>query len=279
MAIISFWSGDKKESAQTLSMVAVATHMAIEHNYRILIVDATFSDDTLERCFWKISNKKKNGNPLMKGKVDIASGAEGLVSAVASNKATPEIIPNFTKVILKNRLDVVCGLKTDVVEDYEKSLIMYKDLLFAANKYYDLVFVDLSKTLKNDTVKTLLENSHIIIYTFSQNLRQVDTYIENISTQKILQKGNVIPLLTNSDDNSKYNVKNASRYIGEKKEIATIPYNSNYMECTCEAGVANFFLRTRLSTSTQDKNSDFIKSVDDTCKKIIYKLEELKYKT
>ena len=48
MAIISFYSGDKKETGQTLSMAAVATHMAVEHNYRILMVDATFDDDTLE---------------------------------------------------------------------------------------------------------------------------------------------------------------------------------------------------------------------------------------
>ena len=55
MAIISFWSGESKESAQTLSMVAVATYMAIEHNYRILVIDGTFQDDTLERCFWNIN--------------------------------------------------------------------------------------------------------------------------------------------------------------------------------------------------------------------------------
>ena len=58
MAIISFWSGESKSTAQTLSMVAVATYMAIEHNFRILVVDATFQDDTLERCFWKLEGKK-----------------------------------------------------------------------------------------------------------------------------------------------------------------------------------------------------------------------------
>ena len=47
MAIISFWSEDRKDSAQTLSMVAIATYMAIEHNARVLIVDATFDDDTI----------------------------------------------------------------------------------------------------------------------------------------------------------------------------------------------------------------------------------------
>ena len=58
MAIIGFWSGSRKETGQTVSIAAIATHMAVEHNYRILLIDATFNDDTLERCFWTVSNKK-----------------------------------------------------------------------------------------------------------------------------------------------------------------------------------------------------------------------------
>lgn len=108
--IVSFYSGDKKETGQTLSMAAIATHMAVEHNYRILIVDATFDDDTLERCFWKIA-VNQTVKMLNKGKMDIASGAEGVISAVASNKATPEIITNYTRVVFKNRLDVLLRFK------------------------------------------------------------------------------------------------------------------------------------------------------------------------
>lgn len=108
--IISFYSGDKKETGQTLSMAAVATHMAVEHNYRILVVDATFDDDTLERCFWK-SSANQTVQMLNRGKIDIASGAEGVISAVASNKATPEIITNYTRVVFKNRLDVLLRFK------------------------------------------------------------------------------------------------------------------------------------------------------------------------
>ena len=37
MAIITFWGGDSKESGQTLSIAAVATQMAIEHNYKIFL--------------------------------------------------------------------------------------------------------------------------------------------------------------------------------------------------------------------------------------------------
>ena len=279
MAIISFWSGESKESAQTLSMVAVATYMAIEHNYRILVVDATFQDDTLERCFWNVDSKKNITKDLNGGKMDIASGAEGLVSAVASNRTTPEIIPNYTKVVLKNRLDILCGLKTDEPEQFEKSISHYKELLKIANKYYDFVFVDLSKTLKDKNTRIILEASNIIVYTFVQNLKMIDSYKEKLLMQEVLKKGNVIPILTNADEKSKYNVKNASRYIGAKKELASIQHNANFMESACEASVANFFLKTRLASTPQDKNSEFIKSVSGVSKQILQKIEELKYRT
>ena len=59
MAIISFWSEGTKETSQSLSLVALATHMAIEHNAKILIVDATFDDDTISRCFFKDTKVKQ----------------------------------------------------------------------------------------------------------------------------------------------------------------------------------------------------------------------------
>lgn len=279
MAIISFWSADSKATAQTLSMVAVATHMAIEHNFRILVVDATFKDDTLERCFWKLEGKKSLAKDLNMGKMDISSGAEGLVSAVASNRTTPEIIPNYTRVVLKNRLDILCGLETDNEQEYEKSISHYMSLIKTANKYYDFVFVDLPKTLNNNHITKILESSNIIVYPFIQNLKLIDSYKEKLVKEPILKKGNVIPVLTNADEKSKYNVKNASRYIGAKKELASIQHNANFMESACEASVANFFLKTRLATTPQDKNSEFIKSVAGVSKQILEKIEELKYKT
>lgn len=278
MAIISFYSGDKKETGQTLSMAAVATHMAIEHNYRILVVDATFDDDTLERCFWKM-NINQTIKMLNKGKMDIANGAEGLISAVASNKATPEIITNYTRVVFKNRLDVLCGLKTKIPEEFRKSLMLYKDLANTANKYYDFVFLDLEKTLKKDTTKALLESSNLIIYNFTQNLKQCDFYTQEVAENpKIFTKDKLIPLLSDADDDSKYNVKNTTRYLKEKKELNQVLHNSNFMEAASEAGVANFFLKTRVSKGATDKNSLFINSVEGVCKRIEYKLEELKYK-
>lgn len=277
MAIISFWSEDKKTSGQTLAMAAIATQMCVERNMRTLMVNAIFNDNTLERCFWNVKQTNRLARRLNAGKIDIASGAEGLVSAVASNKTTPEIISNYTKIIFKNRLDVLPGLKTTIFEEYEKSLMLYKDLLSAANKYYDLVFVDVSKGLDRETTKTILDNSAVVMYTMPPNLRQIDKFIEFKSTNPLYKKGNMIPLLTVSDDSSKYNVRNTSRYIGERDIIPTVPYNTLLLENASEAGVANMFLQLRLSNSSQDKNIQFLKEVSECGKTIIYKLQELQY--
>ena len=59
MAIISFWSNSKRETGQTLSSVAVATAMAIDHNHKILEVATSFQDNTIENCFWDESKEKK----------------------------------------------------------------------------------------------------------------------------------------------------------------------------------------------------------------------------
>ena len=59
MSIITFISEDIKETGQTTSISAIATAMAIEHNYRILLFSTEFIDKTLENSFWSANNSKK----------------------------------------------------------------------------------------------------------------------------------------------------------------------------------------------------------------------------
>ena len=206
MAIISFWNESEKENGQTLAILALANQMAIEHNYRILIVDGTFHDTTIEKAFWK-KKENKTLQQLNAGKIDVSAGTEGLISAVASNKATPEIITNYTRIVFKNRLDVLLGLKTEIVEDHEKSMMLYKDLVTAANKYYDMVMIDLSKGLKRGSTKALLEKSNVIVYTMPPNLTNIDNYrMLREKKDSIISKNKVMPLLSKSDEDSSYNV-------------------------------------------------------------------------
>ncbi len=278
MAVISFWSGHKKQSGQTLSMLAIATQMSIQHNMRCLVIDATFDDDTIERAYWKVTGKKDVAKSLNKGKIDLASGAEGLVSAVASNKTSPEIISNYTKVVFKNRLDILLGLKTKEYKIYEKSLSLYKDAIMAANRYYDMVFVDLPKTQNSEITKELLECSNINFYVMPQNMKLIEEFLKFRMEDPLYQKGNMLPFLANADSNSKYNVNNFSKFIGEKRKICYVPNSFQFMEAASESGVANFFLKTRLSSSKTDPNSLFVKAIDESCEKIIEKLQEMQLK-
>lgn len=276
MAILSFWSGDKKETGQTLSIVAIATYMSVEHNYKTLIVDATVDDDTIERCFWKNDANKEIKKKLNKGKLDIASGTEGLMSAIASNKTTPEIISNYTKVVFKNRLDILLGLKTKDILEHETNLALYPDMLSAANKFYDLVIVDLSKTEDRESTHEILKMSDVIMYTMAQNLRQIDTYIEKKSNMPELSKRNVIPILGSTNSYCKYNPKNVATYIRDR-ELAYIVYNNSFLEAASEGKVASFFLNTRINKKALDRNSQFLGSVANSSRKVINKFEEIKY--
>ena len=280
MAIISFWSESEKESAQTLSMVAIATYMAIEHNARVLIVDARFDDDTINRCFLKETKQKQRiMSQFSSAKLDISSGAEGLVSAIASNKVTPEIVKNYTQIVFKNRLDVLMGLKTKIPEEQDKSLMLYKDLILTANKYYDFVFVDVNKTLNKETSRAILKNSTIIAYTMPQNLKLINNYLEQKTRIDFLSGPNIVPILGNCDLMSNYNEKNTARHIGEKRGMGYVPHNSYFMECACEGKIPDYFIKLKFNKSDANKNDDFLKGLNDTTNKILSKIKEVQTNT
>lgn len=274
MAVVAFWNESEKENGQTLSIIAIANQMAIEHNYRILVVDACFSDKTIERAFWKLK-ENKTIKELNAGKIDVSSGAEGLISAVASNKATPEIITNYTRIVYKNRLDILLGLKTKIKEEHEKSLMLYKDLITTANKYYDLILVDVQKGLSRPTSEALIKQANLLVYTLPPNLENIDNFINLRQTNEIIGSRKVLPLLARSDENSSYNVKNTTRYIRERGTIPCIPYNVRFMEASNEARVTKYFTSQKLSSSKNGE--DFFNEVERSCVAIINKLKELNY--
>ena len=52
MSIITFWNDDREQSGKTLTSVAVATRMAIDRNFKVLLMSTSFRDSTMKNCFF-----------------------------------------------------------------------------------------------------------------------------------------------------------------------------------------------------------------------------------
>lgn len=276
MAIVTFYRRGKKETGQTLSLAAIATNMAIEHNYKILIVDTAFQYKILEECFWPIQKEAPVINPNEKGANEaIESGIEGLTKVISSNKTTPEIVRNYCKTILRERLEFLQVPLTTEYKDYADVAPKYIDVLNAANRYYDYIFVDLYKDLPNDVKEGILQISDIIVYNILQNFDSINDFLDLRSSNDFFKRRNVMILLGRCDLDSKYNAKNVTRYLKERNQVSCVPYNTLFFEACSENKLIEFLLKFRKLTDDLDRNAVFMKTVEQTVVAIIDKLHEV----
>lgn len=279
MAIIAFWSDEEKETGQTMSMVALSTYMAIEHNYKILNVSTSFKDNTLESSYWDLQKIEQLVKTISKNTnaVGLESGVEGLIKIINSNKTSTNIVSNYTKVVFKDRLDVLCATKTQNYEEYREIAQLYPNILQVANRSYDLVFVDISKRMPKEQVDKILEIANVVIVNMTQRLKTIDDFINLREENEFFKGKNILVNIGRYDKFSKYNVKNITRYMKEKKDVHDIPYNTLFFESCSEGKVAEFFLKLR-RVEQEDRNAVFIEETSRLAKDLIYKLQELQLK-
>ena len=278
MAIITFRSNELKETGQTLSMVATATQMAIEHSYKILVVSTNFKDQTLENCFWELDrlNKPIINNPGHVA-VGVDSGIEGLIKVLASNKTSTEIVRNYSKTVLRDRLDILLSPNTEDYQEYTQTCSNYPEVLRIADRYYDLVFVDLSSRMHEQEAQDIINISDVIVINLTQRLKNINDLIELRANDEFYKRRNIMMLLGRYDGHSKYNVKNVTRYMKEKKPILAIPYNTLFFESCSEGKVIDFFLKLK-NIDENDRNYNFISEANRVDDAIIFKLQELQMK-
>ena len=286
MSIVTFWNDDREQSGKTLTSVAVATRMAIERNYKILLISTSFLDPTIKNCFW--GNEVSRNLKLFGGKLNniaVENGIEGLSKLIAANKLTPDVITDYTKVIFKGRLEVLNGFngmkdadEMTNIKTYEKIAEGYVDLIRTANQYYDMVLVDLDKTIFAGIREKILEISNVNVMVFSQKKESLDRYIKYKENASSGELNKLVPVIGKYMDQSKYNLKNIMKYIGERKGINVVPFNMLYFEAAEEAMVTDLFLRLKNVKDTSDENYIFMQDVLNLTDKIIKRLQELQMK-
>lgn len=280
MAVITFCSNEIKETGQTLSMAAIASYMAIEHNYKILMISTGFNDLTLENCFWEYNKIRSTGGVLKQdvGTIGLVSGVEGLIKALNTNRTNTEIVRNYSKIVLKNRLDVLLSPNTRSYQEYVEIAKYYTEILQTANKFYDFVFVDLSKRMPLKEVTEILQTSDIIVMNLTQRLRTIDDFIALRENSEFYRRKNIILNIGRYDKFSKYNDKNITKYLREKQQVSVVPYNTLFFEACSEGTVIDLLLKLRSITDDTDRNVMFVKELKNLDNNIIVKMQELQMK-
>lgn len=285
MSVITFVNNRKEETGKTMSLVAIATYMAIENNNRILMISTTNREDKLKNCYFEDTEEKKIRFGIF-GKstsiLDTEAGVEGLAKMIRSNKLTPEMITNYTRVVFKDRLEILLGpvkKSENSVDFYGESAKEiseeYAEIINMANKYYDIVFVDLDNNLSEDTREKIIDKSDLVIVNSSQNYRSLKALKEDKKSNQLLKSPKTLLLIGRFDKYSKYNVKNITRFLEEKNKVLTVPYNTLFFEACNEAGVPDLFLKFKKMSDTEDRNVIFIQEIKRASENIIYRLQEL----
>lgn len=281
MSVITFVNNLDEETGKTMSLVAIATNMAIEYNSRILIISTTNKEDKIRNCYFEETQIKKNRKGIfgeVKETIDTENGIEGIAKIARSNKLTPELITNYTRVVFKDRLEVIFGTekKYDDNDLQEREIENeYVGLINIASMYYDKVFVDLDNNIDENIRQQIIDRSDLVIVNTSQNYNSLKKLKEEKEQSELLNSPRSLILIGRYDKYSKYNIKNITRFLEEKNKVLTIPYNTLYFEAVGEAGVPDLFLSLRKSIDSDDRNAIFIDEVKRASENIVYRLQEL----
>lgn len=254
MAIVTFWNSTEEQCGTTSGSIALATQVAIEHNIKVLLITTSFNDRLIKDSFW-IEKKKSKFGLFTENRTELDnSGIEGLDRIIRSNKVSPEVIKDYTQVVLTGRLEILLGLE-DSRGQYDLIKDRYAQIISLAGKYYDLVIVDLDNRIGEQATIDILKISDIIISMVSQRAKQIEIAQENINKNELLTKENTIITIGRYMENTKYNIKNISRSVLKTKDlINTIPYNNLFFEATQEAKAIDLFLSL---TKIKEKDTNF----------------------
>lgn len=272
MAIVTFVNLNKKEKGQSLSVAAIAICLSIAHNYRTLIMSTDFNDNTLEGCFFDV-NKNTIANTVFGSKSEESitqSGIDGLQAVFASNRATVDIIKNFTRPILNQRLDLLQSPKTKDYKDFLKTTTYYSQICEFANKAYDYLLVDLSKDTPEEERQKILNQSEIVVVSLSQNMKTIKQFAEVKAKDNFYNKKNVILLIEKYDKGSKYLAKNIGRYLREKSIPFVVPYNILFADKCSEGKIIDYILSIEKLDFNDGKDGYFYNEIKNDTESIDY---------
>lgn len=276
MSIVTFWNGTKEQCGTTSSSLAFATQTAIEHNIRVLLISTSLNDSLIKDSFWQ--PVKRQGFGLFTGAKASAldtNGIEGLDRIIRSNKISPDIITDYTKILLSNRLEVLLGIE-GTQEQYDLIKDRYAQIISLAGKFYDIVVVDLDKNVGEQAEIDILNISDIVVSMIPQRSKQIEKIKELINQNEKIKGKNTILTIGKYLSNTKYNAKNITRNVLKQRDLINyIPYNNLFFEASQEGKVIDLFL-SFMRVKEKDSNYNFVYELKRLYETIDIRLKMLK---
>lgn len=194
-----------------------------------------------------------------------------MIKNVSSNRMNPNLTTNYTKIIFKDRLEVLECFK-GIESDYPKVLQMYQDIIQISAQYYDIILIDLGKG-RSAFSETILNSSDVIVYGIDQRMTTINEYSELMQKTQFSSKQNTLLYCGKYQPESKYNVKNITRYLKARQGCLPILNTTLYTEAMEEGNVVDYFLKMR-TVKSEDKNVQFMNNIQELSNSIIYKIKE-----
>lgn len=263
MAKVAFWSMDKASSGNTYSAVAVLTAMGITRKVTSILIQANFNSKKMESSYTPYDELVASGT------FDSSNiGISALSRLITSNKLTPDFIQNYAKPVLKNRLDILYGINSKDEELYKETVQNLTYLSRKADELYDLVFLDLPKTNKHDSINNVLMDSDAVICMLNQDIVKLSEFFKNIETNEVLKDKQKIYVIGDYDEKSKYTAYNIASRFKVKEPIYTVPHNMIYIDHCNDGNVVDFFYKN-MNADKNDLNGKFIASVNEIVQKVL----------
>ena len=242
MPLISFWNPTGVgQTGTTATMVSVANALAITHpRLKLLLTQTHFRNNKMESAYFNLDKMRTKG--AMDDITDI--GIDALERLLRSNKISPESIKTYSRPKGQS-IEVLYGSFKSDKDSFNRVLETMPFMLDYAVQSYDMVFVDLTSGTDVKEVNDILQKSDVIVVTLNQDKEIIHRMLNSFSTLKILQEKPVLPVFSRYDQFLTYNARNILRTYNfkfDKRDVYTIPYNSQYFDAINDGKALDFFV-------------------------------------
>ena len=270
MAKVVFWSPEEGYSGCTHVALAVSSLMGISHKTSCLIIDANCNGKKIESSY-TLYDDLMNTN----GFSDSNMGMNAIMRLIKSNKLSPEVIQNYSKPVLKGRLDVMYSASANTDTEAREILSYMPLVVNNANENYDVTFIDLPKGATDDSVIKILSEANIVVCVIPQEVTKLNEAFKKINDIDALKNKTKLLVLGNYESCSKYNVFNIKLKYKIQDPIYVLPHNYLFADA-CNDGSVLDFLYKNINSPAKDYNGEFIQKTTEIVNEItkILKIKE-----